>query len=376
MKLFLIFLLLLLLTPFTNVPLHAVDVRVPRLEMFTRGFVQDEQARLSTAIDLELAFEGGYKFGVDIGFRFENQQVEDPAALEDQVLQFRYARAISRDLFSRPVNLVYFTGSIDRFASGRELQRRFGTRPFDSRFYGLRHYFPPNFRADGIRYDGISGVEGTGLQLQFPTSSTLWNLDLYLYQEERLEPGTFSGDARAMLNLPHVKLEAFAGATFPQAEAGVYRAGALMFFDTGTGGEFLAEIGLPYWAPWDSSDSLDLDSLYILLEPRLRLETFGLFLTMFWQPRYYDQQLTGTEGNTDLNAKLIFGNAHAAGLHGGIDGGMHLTPDADDEIQFSVTPFLRLTSGGVVWDFALRASIYPFDQFESFQALLGIRTGF
>lgn len=361
---------LLLLVTLVNVPLSAVDIRAPKFEMFTRGFLVDDKPQLSTALDLELAIEGGYKFGVDVGFQIENQNVEDPLPIEDHVLRFKYARAISRDLSSRPINLIYFTGSIDRFASGRELQRRFGTRPFDSRFYGIP-YFPPT-----SRYDGIYGVAGTGLQLQLPVTSQIWNLDFYLYQDARLAPGTFSGDMRAMLNLPNAKLEAFVGATFPEADAGVYRAGTLFFFDTGTGGEFLAEIGIPYWAPWDSSADLDLDSLYILIEPRLRLESFGLFLTMFWQPRYYDQQLTSTEGNTDLHAKLLFGNPLTAGFYGGIDGGMHLTPGAADEIQFSLTPFLRLTATGVVWDFALRTRLYPFDYPESFEALIGIRTEF
>ncbi|TVQ40249.1 MAG: hypothetical protein EA384_03785 [Spirochaetaceae bacterium] len=353
--------------------LPAADLRVPKLEIITRGFVADGSFQLSTLVDLEIALEGGYKYGADVGFRFEDPAVEttDPTdPLDDQVLRFQYARAITRNVFGTTANLIYFTGSTDRFASGRELRQRFGTRPFDSDYYGFR-YFP-----DRVRYDGIHGVRGTGIQLQGPTSSEFWSADLYLYQDQAVQPGVFSADARGMLNGTNLKLEAFAGATFPEAEAGVYRGGLLIFLDTDTGGEFLAQVGLPYWAPWDSAVDLDLDSLYILLEPRIRLEHFGLFLTMFWHPRIYDQQFTGEEGLVDLNIKLLIGNPHRTAVYGGIDSGIYLAPDSADEIRYTLSPFLRVATSGVLWDLTLRSRIYPFNLTDSFEALLGIRTEF
>jgi len=56
--------------------LSAADVRVPKLEMITRGFVADQTFQLSTLVDLQVAFEGGYKFGADVGFRFLDPAVE------------------------------------------------------------------------------------------------------------------------------------------------------------------------------------------------------------------------------------------------------------------------------------------------------------
>ena len=367
-------------------PLFSADIRVPRLELMSRAFLDEDVFRLTTRVDLEMALEGGYKFGADVGFRFQNQRIEEPSELtgppydDDEVerinalfnntLRFQYARATTREVFGAPLDLIYFTGSIDRFASGREFERRFATRPFASEYAGFR-YFP-----DGVQYDGIHAVRGTGLQLRGPIGSDRWSADLYLYQDEQIRPGVFSGDGRVLFNHPQVKIETFVGATFPEAAAGVYRGGMLLFLDSGVGGEFLAQVGLPYWAPDGSGDDLSLDDFFIMIEPRVRLDSFGIFLTLFWHPAFYEQRPTGEEGSLDLNMKLLIGNPFTGGAYGGIDNTIQFTPEGDEQVELSLSPFLRVATSGVLWDMTLRAKVYPFDLTDAIQAFFGIRTEF
>ena len=140
-----------------------------------------------------------------------------------------------------------------------------------------------------------------------PTASDLWSADLYIYQDEQIRSGVFSSDSRILFNHPQIKLECFAGATFPEASAGVYRGGVLLFFDSGNDGELLTQVGLPYRAAAETGFDLRLDDFFIMVEPRIRLESLGIFLTLFWHPAVYEQLLATDEGSVDLNLKLLFG---------------------------------------------------------------------
>jgi hypothetical protein len=63
-------------------------------------------------------------------------------------------------------------------------------------------------------------------------------------------------------------------------------------------------------------------------------------------------------------------------VRGGIETGLHYRPEADDQLEVDTSPFVSVTTAGVVWEFLIRATLYPFEYEESFEGYLGIRTAF
>lgn len=370
----------LFLTAFVPSMVHAADVVVPRFELLTRGYPADGSLFLSTRADVDIAVEGGYKFGGGLGFSIEDPALEDresappatPQEVErtlDRYLALEYAEATIKSIADGPLNLTYFIGATETFGSGEDFPDLFGTAPFSS------HYRGPLYAYGGTIYRGLYEVSGTGLGISTTPINDFAAFSVHTYQDLRFEPGVYSSDARAAFNTRRLKAEVSAGATYPAAEGGLYRGAVMAFFDTGTAGELFAQAALPRWDPW-SGDPLTLDDFYFLFEPRVRLDIFSAILTLFWRPSYYDHLPTGEDGALDANLRFQLGDYEQTRVRGGIETGLHYRPESDQQIDVDTSPFISVTTGGVVWDFLVRTTVYPYEYEDSFEGYLGIRTAF
>ena len=367
------------LSGFTSV--FAANLQVPDFRLISRGFVEDGSFLLSTRADASLLIEGGMKFGGELGLGFSQTGVEETTELPDsynpdsvagyidRTLRFESASVFIRELFGSPLDVTYFTGRIDRFASGRAFEDRFGTSPFATDFRGFRYF------ADGVLYDGLHRVNGTGLKLGTSSLAEWLYLAGYTYQNLNIDPGVYGSDLRALFNFDRIKLETFVGSSYPQGDYGAYRGGLMLFFDTGAGGEFFTQLGVPYWEP-GSSDDFGIEDFYFRFEPRIRFENFSIILSLFWHPEYYLEQRTGERGAVDTNVKFLIGDPEQSPVRAGLDNAALYRPSADEQLRVTVSPFVSVTTAGVVWDFTLQTQVYPFSIESAFEGFLGIETAF
>ncbi len=360
----------------------AANVSIPGFQLLTRGFLDDGLFVLQTQADIEIQLGGGFKFGGELSFSLDTENLEQqstPGATYDQAtlsaalderLGLKSASVIVRDLFSLPLNATYFIGEQDRILNGDIFPEQFGTDLVGSDFRGLI-YFP-----DGVVYDGIHVIDGTGLLVTLPTLTPWLYLDGGIYQDAYLGRGLYSTDVRAAFNTERLKAETFLGASFPVASAGAYRAGVLLYYSTGEGGEFLTQIGIPRWAP-GADGALNIDDFYFLFEPRVHIGIMSIVLTLFWHPEYYVQALTNERGATDITVRLIAGDIQTNVVSGGLESGIRLRPESTEQ-QLSViaAPFLTINSAGVVWDFKANLNLFPFDLSSIVDIYVGIRTQF
>lgn len=390
--------------------LEAADLTVPRLELATQGSTQDGDFVLASHAAADIAIQGGYKFGAALHFAFESANLEetlgfvssDPTLNGDGVvdeteykelldvfrnqnpLSFRLAKAIVRQPFDLPVELSYFIGRDDVFCSGDDFPFRFGTDPIATSFRGFA-YDPDGIGGNpAFRYDGIHEAIGTGLSVALTRWDDVIPI-LYAYQDSmtsgndgRWEAGHYSADLRLLVNFDRVKLETFAGATSGVASLGLYRVGALAFFSSGVGADFLAQVG---FTGWDPNATLSIDDWYFLFEPRLDFGLAAIIITLFSHPVRYLQRVTPEEeGATDINAKILIGNAQEQRVEGGIEGTVRLrsnTVNDADNFSFTVSPFLGLMTEGVRWDFKVAIHPFRYDRpDEMFEASVGVRTAF
>lgn len=361
--------------------LSAANVSIPLFRLLTRGTVSEGVFSLNTVANVDIALEGGYKFGGRLEFELLNDDLEasdelgdsyDPEALRavlGRTLTFKSANVIVREAFGTPIELSYFTGETDLIAAGHSFPELFGSVPFTTDFRGYV-YFP-----EGIAYEGIHAVSGTGFGVS--TNQWLQNLRVlgYLYQDAWLGSGNYSSDLRLLYNTERLKLEYFVGASFPRGPYGVYRSGLMLFYTTGEGGEFFTQIGVPRFAPGEDTE-LTIDHFYFLFEPRVSLGLLSIVLTLFWHPEYYLLTPTGEDGAIDINVKFLLGNRLDAEVRGGVENRVALRPSSSTQLTAVVSPFLEVNTSGVLWDFKVNARLFPFSLADMFEGFIGIRTEF
>ncbi len=348
----------------------AADLAVPNLELITRGYASGGDFVLGTRGSVDFLVAGGYKFGGRVLLGFESNNLEDPEG--EKNLQFKGAYVIMRNLFGIPLDLTYFTGENDVFGRGTIFPSYFGAKPIASRFSGYL-YFPEE---NQIRYDGIHTVSGTGLKIASGFGSTVNLSALYIYQDSYLGTGTYSLDLFTAFNTELFKTEAFLGASYPYPDAkyGYYRAGVLLFYDTGQGGEFLTQIGVPRWDP--NVDRFTIDLFYFLFEPRVRFDFFSIILTLFWHPEYYLQEKTNELGSADINANFQFGEPNVSIMSGGVESSLSLSTTAAEQFRAVIAPYFSTITSGVIWDFKVNTQIFPWNLSEMFEVFVGVRAEF
>lgn len=360
----------------------AANITIPTYNLLTRGALEGGLFVLRTQADVDVQFGGGFKFGGELSLSIDTMSLEEPstpgtvydqsvirAALNER-LRLKSASVVVRDLFGTPLRARYFIGEYARILTGDLFPNQFGTDIIATDFRGLLA-FP-----DGVVYDGIHALDGTGLALVADAIAPWLYLEGAVYQDAYLGLGYYSADLRAAFNTPTFKAELFGGASFPVADFGIYRGGVLLFYSTGQGGEVLTQIGVPRYAPV-TDGPLNIDDLFFLFEPRVRVGIVSIVLTLFWHPEYYVQAETNERGATDIIVRFIAGDVQTNTLSGGLENGIRLRPaSTDDQLRIAVSPFLSINSSGVVWDFKTTFNVFPWDLDELFEAYVGIRTQF
>ncbi len=369
--------------------LSAADLAVPQLELLTRGawYPDTETVDLATMGNARIELSGGYKFGGNMALGFSSNDLSflsgdaadnaaDAAELAAYLDNTTYLRFIGaeieyRELFGFPGStLSYFIGESVTFASGEVFPTVFGASPIATRYRGERYF--------DSGYDGIHTVNGTGLSLG-STWGTDWNLTrFFLYQDGYLDKGTYSFDAWSAFNLDTIKLEAFLGASFPEADAGVYRTGFLFHYNPGSSGEFLAEIGIPRWA---APASFGIGDFYFLFEPRIHFDPLTVILTLFWQPNYYLQTARDEGESVDIHINFLFGDTPDSTVSGGLETSFVVNTDytstpGEEQFEIVTTPYISLSTPGVSWNFAVDVNLIPFDPETMIEGIINIKAAF
>jgi len=401
-------------------PAAAAEITIDRMEMASRGRVNDGEFVVSSLLSADLALSGGYKYSFLLGFSLEAPDIarafayrnlrfdpllpidppgggvteDDYNALVDRyntqsdminnqaVLGFRIAKATVRDVFGLPLELSYFLGAGDDFCSGDDFVPRFGISPFGTDFRGFL-YFPDGIGGNPTRrYNGIYGVRGTGFSLGLTKWESFIPI-LYLYQDfpyfsgfingTGITENLYSGDLRLLFCHDSLRFEFFGGLSLNSSLDTNIR-GGLMAHLLGNGVEFFVQGGIPGWT---TGEKFSIDNIFFLIEPRLHLNPLSLYVTFFYHPVEYLHIITPDEkGKANINIKFLFGNTES-GLSGGLETGGDLKVHETENFLFYITPLGTFISGGLRWDAKIRIRPLDYDvPGEMFDFFIGVRTAF
>lgn len=375
---------------------HGAGLSIPEFCMLTNGRLNDAGVfALSTRVEIDMLIEGGAKFDAWLKLGFRSSSMEDYLGadvdasgattvadiaeaidlLESRLgFGLRTAAVSMKGLFGTPLEASLFVGHLDSFCSGSDFPALFGAEDFTTRFKGYM-YYPDGVGGDPYKwYDGIHEAFGTGARLSLGGDS--WRTYLYAYQDSWIGAGTYSTDARFLLDLDMLKLEAFLGASFPVSKAGVYRGGLLFYYDTGVIGDFYAQIGIPRWDP---TEAFGMDALYFMFEPRVDFGIGHLALNLFFHPAWYLQDETDEAGAMELRADLGFGDRGEGRVLGGAEAVISYNPNLDtDLLVVEAAPYLQTLRDGVELSVRLGLRAFPFPSvwYGMFMPSVGITTAF
>ncbi len=357
---------LALLLACLSVPAFSANILVPSMELVTRGYMDSGSFVLSTRGDLDLLIEGGYKFGGQVILDFSSEDLHNIA--DTNSIGFKSASVLIRNIFSVPLDLTYFAGEYDDLCTGSLFPKYFGTGRIASRFGGYM-YFP-----EGVLYEGIHQVTGTGLKLETTFGSESNRTAAYLYQDSFLGEGYYSVDVWTIQNFRKFKLESFVGASFPISTYGYYRAGLLLYYQAGKTGEFLTQVGIPRWDL--ENDPMQINLFYFLFEPRVRLGLLSIIMTLFWHPEYYHQVETSELGSMDVNVNFQLGNPDESLYSGGIETNLSFLTYTTEQFNAKISPYFSAITSGVIWDVKVNVKLYPFDINDLAEGYIGVRAEF
>lgn len=385
--------ILILLLACAAASAQGADVSVPYLGLLTNGRLNAAGTfELSTRASIDMLVAGGAKFDAWFKLGFRNAAMEhylksvesigtlsDPAGILANLeaasgLSLRTVAIQVKELFGLPLQMATFVGHLDTFCSGGDFTTEFGSSDFSTKFRGYM-YYPEGVGGDPSRhYDGLHEVYGTGVRLSWPLATL--RPFLYLYQDSWLGAGYWSADARVLLDADRIKLEAYAGASFPLSALGVYRAGLLFHFNTGEMGNFYAQIGIPRWDP---TEPFGMNMLSFMFEPRIHFGEGELVLSLFFHPAWYMQKLTHESGAVELRFDLGYGRIEEGRFRAGVESELAYYPDKDLEtLTVDAAPYFQTVSKGVRWDIRLAVRAFPFPRpwYAMFMPTLGLSTAF
>jgi hypothetical protein len=346
----------------------AANVVVPSMDLITHGAVNSHGVfALETFGDVTLDIQGGYKFGGNLSVGIDESSLELASSTP---LDFRSASIIIRDLFDVPLSFSYFVGENDTFGSGDGFSQ-FGAQPFMTAYRGFL-YFPT-----GPLYNGIYQVNGTGGKIEFAPDPQALSMDLYVYEDTSagLSLGDYSSDLRVLLNFEAIKVEGFVGGTYASSAGDYSLRGGILFYATNRNVEFLAQIGIPRWAP-GTDPVLNVNLIYLLIEPRLHLGFVTIVPTFFWHPGYYNQVYYSTElGAFDVNLNVTLGDLTKNALQGGLEENFRFQ-SYTGAFQFKVSPWIGFSTPGVLWTVKVNAKLWPFSLTDLVDAFVGIQASF
>jgi len=359
---------------FFTVQAFSANITVPYLELITRGRINNGLYELSTEGEMDILVAGGYKFGGSVVLNYESTSLEEFASSSS--LSFKGASIVIKKLFAFPLDLSYFIGANDTFCSGADFTKIFGSIPITTQYSGYI-YFP-----EGIIYDGIHAISGTGLKFVLkPSDNFLYSL--YLYQDSNITQtvsgvesiwlGHYSADFRTMINFANLKIETFAGATFPISSFGYYR-GGLLFYSANESVEFLTQVGIPKWDPANHNFGINL--FYLLFEPRVHMGLFSIIPTFFWHPGYYLQKETNELGSFDVNINFLLGDLQKTPVSGGFESNLSFTTTGVQQFKIKASPYISLITQGVIWKIKLNAQVWPFSINNLIETFIGIKAEF
>ena len=356
-------------------PAAAAEITIPHVEMASRGMMENDEFAVSSSISADLTLTGGYKYAFLLGLSLD---LEDVIRTNYKNMPgfpiFRIAQATVHDLFGLPLELSYFIGSGDTFCTGDDFSDRFGLSPFGTDYRGF-FYFP-----EGVSYDGIHGVQGTG----FTLGLTVWEKVipiLYLYNnlifnsDTSLGENFYSGDLRLLFHYNSFSLEAFGGVSMNSRMDLKVRGGLMLHFASERGMEFFIQGGIP---GWQTNEEFSIDNLFFLVEPRLQFEKFGASITFFYHPvEYYHVFNPNEKGKADINIKFRFGNSYLNVITGGFETGGTLKIDNSEKLVIYVSPFASFISGGLQWDAKIRVRpLHTSNIMNMLDFFIGVRTAF
>jgi hypothetical protein len=389
--------------------LFGAEITVSRLEVSSRAAANQGELAISSNAAIDIALNGGYKYGILLGLSFESANLtralayrnfetglldpttvvsgEDYNQLADRLnnqafLSFRIAKATARDLFGLPLELSYFVGLGDAFCSGEAFSTRYGVPNMETGFTGF-YYFPEGIGGNPYRrYDGIHAVQGTGFSFALNRWEKFIPL-LYLYQDIPpistagliAEKFRYSGDLRGLFNGEKFKAEAFFGVSGLKDENLSLRGGLLAFFTSGQGADFLIQCGVPNWV---LHEEISVDNWYFLIEPRIDFGPLALHISFFYHPLQYLHIITEEErGKADVNVKLFAGDLGESNVQGGLETTLGIKVYGQSNISLKISPFVSLISAGLRWDFKIRINPLAIQNPEEIiEVFAGIRTAY
>ncbi|MCK5198866.1 MAG: hypothetical protein KAR21_10970, partial [Spirochaetales bacterium] len=177
-----------------------------------------------------------------------------------------------------------------------------------------------------------------------------------------------------LFNFDKIKLEGFLGASFPAASSGLYRGGFLFYYSPGTKGEFFAQVGVPQWEP---GEAFDIDRLFFLFEPRIKLNPVTIILTLFWHPGFYLQEQLPDTGSSDVHINFMIGNPETSTFSGGLESGVTFNSSAlTDQFNVVISPYISAVTSGVIWNIMLNTTLLPYSLSDMFEGVISVKAEF
>jgi hypothetical protein len=340
------------------------------LELLTHGYL-DSGFKLKSFGQLDLAVDGGYKFGGRIGLALRDTSFEDASPGS---IVFDSVNVGIRELFRLPLDLSFFIGGSDVLCGGDAFAVVFGTEPIGTDYRGLMYF--PTLDLQSVYNGGIHAIRGTGVKIDFAPKRETMQFSLYGYEDTAIAfggaLGCFSGDLRFLGNFGAFAVEGFAGATYaPSSSLGYYRGGVLVHTSY-KNLEVLAQAGIPKYDP-SSSSGFGIELFYLLFEPSLHLGLFSIVPTFFWHPGAYLQADTPDQrGAFDVNLNLFFGDLVKTSFRAGLESNFNIQ-SSTGVFEVNASPYVGFTTPGVLWTVRLNVKVWPFLLADMVDGFVGLR---